>query len=75
MRIAVPQGYSAADVERRVVEPPKTAALPDTHPGERGPFVLQIGNVDPVRAEPNRHLLMVVELSPATRAARTLTAR
>ena len=33
------------------------------------------GNVDPVRAEPNRHLLMVVELSPATRAARTLTAR
>ncbi|MES1182207.1 MAG: hypothetical protein ABUL60_00255 [Myxococcales bacterium] len=32
-------------------------------------------NPQPTRAEPARHLLMVVELEPATHAARTLTAR
>jgi hypothetical protein len=32
-------------------------------------------NVEPARAEPAKHLLMVVELEPATRAARTLTSR
>lgn len=32
-------------------------------------------SVDAARPEPNRHLLMVVELEPATHAARTLTAR
>lgn len=30
-------------------------------------------NAEPPRAEPPRHLLMVVELEPATRVARTLT--
>jgi dGTPase len=33
-----PAGYTVDDVERRVPEPPKTAALPETHPGERSPF-------------------------------------
>jgi hypothetical protein len=32
-------------------------------------------NLEPARAEPTRHLLMVVELEPAAHAARTLTAR
>ncbi len=32
-------------------------------------------SVEPKRTEPTRHLLMVVELTPATHTARTLTAR
>jgi len=32
-------------------------------------------NPEPARAQPAKHLLMVVELEPATHAARTLTAR
>ncbi len=34
----MPTGYTEQDVERRVVEAPKSAALPGTHPGERSPF-------------------------------------
>ena len=70
-------GLSACSgkTERGIAGDAPPADKPASNPAQVEPARPEVAPAQPAAQEPARHLLMVVELEPKTRAARTLTAK